>query len=158
MTEVPRFDARVAVYDAWPPLYESLFELTLVVHRSGLEPKLLQLVQIRTSQLNGCTYCLDLHVGFAKRAGEADHRLHTVAAWRDADWFTDAEKAALALTEAVAVLGSGGPSDAIVDEVRRHFADDGLAKLLLVIASITAWNLVNVTAKIRIGGDAPPSS
>jgi AhpD family alkylhydroperoxidase len=156
LTNVPTFDARVHVDEAWPPLYDSILELTRLAHRSGLDGKLLQLVQIRASQLNGCAYCLDLHAGLAKKAGEREQRLHTVAGWRDAEWFSDAEKSALALTEEVTVLRVGGPPEAVVDAARQHFGDDGLAKLLLAIVTINAWNRVNVTARVRVGAERSP--
>jgi AhpD family alkylhydroperoxidase len=148
---VAAFDARVPVYDAWPPLYEGILQLTKLAHGSGLDARLLQLVDVRASQLNGCAYCLDLHAGMAVKVGEEQRRLHTVAAWRDAGWFSPAEKAALALTEEVTLL-HGPPSETTVDDVRRHFGDDGLAKLLLAIVAINAWNRVNVAAQVRVGG------
>jgi alkylhydroperoxidase family enzyme len=91
----------------------------------------------------------------AIKAGEDERRLHTVAGWRDADWFSPAEKAALALTDEVTMLQHGPPSEAVVDEARRQFGDDGLAKLLLAIVEINAWNRVNVAAQVRVGGTGP---
>jgi len=145
----------VPVYEAWPPLYDGILELTRRAHRSGLDAKLLQLVDVRASQLNGCAYCLDLHAGLAVKAGEDERRLHTVAGWRDAQWFSPAERAALALTDEVTMLQHGAPSEATVDEARRHFGDDGVAKLLLAIVAINAWNRVNVAAQVRVGGASP---
>jgi AhpD family alkylhydroperoxidase len=138
--------------DARVPVYEGILELTRAAHRSGLDPKLLQLVEVRASQLNGCASCLDLHTGMAVKAGEDQRRLHTVAGWRDAEWFTAAEKAALALAEEVTVLQQSGPSEEAVEAARLHFGDDGLAKLLLAIVAINAWNRVNLTARVRVGG------
>jgi AhpD family alkylhydroperoxidase len=152
-------DARVDVYGAWSPLYETLLASSSAAHRSGLDPRLVQMVQVRVSQINGCAYCLDRHVGQARRAGEEDHRLHTIAAWREADWFTPAEKAAFALAEEVTRTASAAPSAATVDEARRHYGDDGLAKLLLVITAINAWNMVNVAVGVRVGAEpASPST
>ena len=148
---MPTFDARVPVYEAWPPLYDAILELSRVGHRSGLDARLLQLVDVRVSQLNGCAYCLDMHTTLALKAGEDERRLHTVAGWRDADWFSEAEKAALALAEEVTLLPASRPSPSTVDEARRHFGDDGVAKLLLTIVAINAWNRVNVTAEVRVG-------
>jgi alkylhydroperoxidase family enzyme len=87
----------------------------------------------------------------AIKAGDEPRRLQTLAGWRDADWFTDAEKAALALTEEVTVLVPGGPAERTVDAVRAHFGDDGLAKLLMAIVTINAWNRVNAAARVRVG-------
>ncbi len=155
---VTGFDARVDVYGAWAPLYETLLASSSAAHRAGLDPRLVQLVQVRVSQVNGCAYCLDLHVRQARKAGEQDHRLHTAAAWREADWFTPAEKSAFALAEEVTRTSSAPPTQATVDEARRQFGDEGLAKLLLVITAINAWNLVNVAVGVRVGGEPDTGS
>jgi AhpD family alkylhydroperoxidase len=141
---------RVDVYGAWPPLYDALFDLTRAAYRSGLDRSLIHLIQIRASQLNGCAFCLDMHVREAIAAGEESRRLHTVAAWRDTTWFTAAERAALALTEAVITLDGSGIPETIVDAAREQFGDEGLAKVLLAITAINSWNLVNVAAGVRV--------
>jgi AhpD family alkylhydroperoxidase len=147
-------NARVDVYTAWPPLYDAFLELTKAASKSGLDLGLINLIQIRASQINGCSFCLDMHVREAAGRGEQPHRLHTIAAWHDADWFTAQERAALALTEAV--LGGAGAAGGAVDRARAEFGDDGLAKLLLAITAITAWNLTNVAAGVRVGASEPP--
>jgi AhpD family alkylhydroperoxidase len=144
-------NGRVDVYGAWPPLYDALFDLTRAAYRSGLDRSLIHLIQIRASQLNGCAFCLDMHAQEALAAGEDQRRLNTIAAWRDTTWFTAAERAALALTEALVTINASGLSETIVDTAREQFGDEGLAKVLLAIAAITVWNQVNVAAEVRAG-------
>src|SRR4051794_5513721 len=108
-----------------------------------------KLVDVRASQINGCSVCVDMHSRQMKKAGETDERLFAVAAWRDTPYFTDAERAALALTEAVTRL-SDRPDpvpDEIWDEAARHYDERGLAGLLLVIAGINVWNRLNAAIR-----------
>src|SRR5215207_1264984 len=116
----------------------ALQALGKAIHKSGLPPKTLELVHLRASQINGCGVCLDGHVRGAKKLGETDERLFTVAAWREAPYFTDAERAALALTEAATRLSDRADPvpDEIWDEAARHYDENELASLVIAIASI----------------------
>ena len=109
----------------------------------------LELVHLRASQINGCSVCLDGHSQAAKKAGETDERLFTLAAWREAPYFTDAERAALALTEAVTRLSDRADPvpDEIYDEAAKHFDETALATLILAIANINVWNRLNAATK-----------
>jgi AhpD family alkylhydroperoxidase len=114
-----------------------------VPHTTGL------LVVLRASQINGCSVCVDMHSRELKRIGESDERIWAVGAWRDAPFFTEAERAALDLTEAVTRL-SDRPDpvpDALWNEVARHYDERGLASLLLKISSINVWNRLNVATR-----------
>jgi AhpD family alkylhydroperoxidase len=107
------------------------------------------LVVLRASQINGCSVCVDMHSRELKRAGESDERIFAVGAWRDAPFFTDAERAALDLTEAVTRL-SDRPDpvpDALWNDVAQHYDERGLASLLLTISSINVWNRLNVATR-----------
>ncbi|MGR4871751.1 carboxymuconolactone decarboxylase family protein [Variovorax sp. LARHSF232] len=115
----------------------------------GLPYVTTKLVHLRASQINGCSVCVDMHARELRKAGEKDERLFAVAAWRDAPWFTDAERAALALTEAVTRL-SDRPDpvpDDIYDEAARHFDERALAALIACIGAINVWNRFNVTVR-----------
>ena len=119
------------------------------VEQSGVSARTVGLLELRASQINGCGVCTDMHWRLMKGAGESDERLFAIAAWRDTPYFTDAERAALALTEAVTRL-SDRPDpvpDAIWAEATRHYDERGLAGLVLAIASINVWNRLNVTTK-----------
>ena len=122
---------------------------------SGSVPKTtIDLMHLRASQINGCSVCVDMHARDLRRSNETDERLFAVAAWRDAPYFTDAERAALALTEAVTRLSddADGVSDEIWNEAARHFDEDALARLLLSISLINVWNRLN-NATRQVAGE-----
>jgi len=128
---------------------QSLGQLT----KQGLPEKLLELVHLRASQINGCSVCVDMHPKIAKKAGETDERLFAVAAWREAPYFSAAERAALALTEALTRLSDRADAvpDAMWDEVARHFDESELAALILAIANINVWNRLNTAVRQPAG-------
>jgi AhpD family alkylhydroperoxidase len=129
-------------------------KLGAAIRHSGLPETTLYLIELRASQINGCAVCADMHSRELKAAGEPDERLHTLAAWRETPYFSDAERAALALTEAATRLADR--SDPVPDEVwedaARHYDEPQLAALVLGIATINAWNRVNATTR-QITGD-----
>jgi len=113
--------------------------------RAGVPETTMNLVALRASQINGCAVCLDMHSRGARKSGESDERMATLAAWRDAPYFTEAEQAALALAEAGTRLADkGGVPDDVWDEAARHFSEAGLAALVAGIAAINSWNRLNV--------------
>jgi AhpD family alkylhydroperoxidase len=114
--------------------------------QAGLPHTTLELVNLRVSQINGCAVCLDMHARGLKKAGETDERLFTLAAWRDAPYFTDAERAALALAEAGTRLADRTEAvpDAVFDEAAKQFDEQALAALVVSIAAINTWNRLNV--------------
>jgi AhpD family alkylhydroperoxidase len=121
--------------------------------QAGLPQSTLELVNLRASQINGCAVCLDMHSRGARKAGEADERLFTLAAWRDAPYFTDAERAALALTEAGTRLADQADAvpDAVFDEAAKHYDEPALAALVVSIAAINTWNRLNVITAQEAG-------
>ncbi|MEH2675755.1 MULTISPECIES: carboxymuconolactone decarboxylase family protein [Bradyrhizobium] len=121
--------------------------------KPALPEKLLELVHLRASQINGCSVCVDMHPKLARRAGETDERLFAVGAWRDAPYFTEAERAALALTEAMTRLSDREDpvTDAVWDEAAKHFDEQQLASLVLGIAAINVWNRLNVAVRQPVG-------
>ncbi|MFF2044538.1 carboxymuconolactone decarboxylase family protein [Kitasatospora sp. NPDC058170] len=134
---------------AAPKAFKALIGLDSAA-REGLDPAMVELVQIRASQLNGCAYCLHLHTSDARKAGESEERLHMVAVWKDAaHFFTGKEQAALALTEAVTLIGQGGVPDAVYERASAHFEEEELARLLALIFTINTWNRIALsTAKV----------
>jgi len=112
-----------------------------------------ELMCLRASQINGCSVCIDGHWRIAKKAGETDERLFAVAAWRDTPYFTPAERAALALTEAVTRLSDRDDPvpDRVWDELIRHYDETDIVSLLLTIASINVWNRLNIATKKQAG-------
>lgn len=141
-----------------PGAFGALQALSRAAHHSDLPEATVNLVLIRVSQINGCSFCSQMHFRDASKAGETDDRLATVAAWRDAPYFTDAERAALALAEAVTRI-SDRP-DPVPDDIfaaaAAHYEEPVLASLLLVIAEINVWNRLNVAVR-QVAGSWPPA-
>ncbi len=134
---------------------DAMLGLEKYVHSTGLEPKLLELVKIRASQINGCAYCLDMHTKDARAAGETEQRLYAVAAWHEAPFFTDRERAALAWTEAVTLISETHVPDDAYEAVRRHFGEKELVDLTLAIVAINGWNRLAVAFRTLPGSYKP---
>jgi AhpD family alkylhydroperoxidase len=123
----------------------------------GVPKTTIEMVHLRASQINGCSVCVELHSNALKKEGETDERLYAVAAWRDAPYFSDAERAALALTEAATrVADKGDPvSDQVWDEAARHYDEQGLSALLIAITAINVWNRLNASTRQVSGAWKP---
>ncbi|MEJ1197126.1 MULTISPECIES: carboxymuconolactone decarboxylase family protein [unclassified Streptomyces] len=131
----------------------ALQALSAAAKRGLGDPALAELVQIRASQLNHCAFCLDMHLGIARKEGVGERQLDLLAAWEEAEEVFDArERAALGLTEAVTVLTEGFVPDEVYEEAARHFDADGLAHLLALITAINSWN------RLMVGRRIPPGS
>ncbi|MEU7740978.1 carboxymuconolactone decarboxylase family protein [Nonomuraea sp. NPDC049158] len=128
--------------------YKAMAGLDRYVKHSTLPAPLLELVRLRASQINGCVYCVDMHSGDAKQAGESDVRLHAVAVWQEAPFFTDQERAALAFTEAATRLSTDDITDEIWQRAAEHFDDQELAALVVAVATINAWNRMGVATRM----------
>jgi AhpD family alkylhydroperoxidase len=138
----------------FPKAMQAMLAINSSIDQSGLAKTTVNLIQLRASQINGCSVCVDMHAREMRQAGESDDRLFAVAAWRDAPYFTDAERAALALAEAVTRLSDRPDAvpDDIWDEAARHYDEKALAALLLSIAVINVWNRLNVPVR-QVAGD-----
>ncbi|MDB4967775.1 MAG: hypothetical protein JWN44_3464 [Myxococcales bacterium] len=138
-----------------PDAMKALQELGRSAEKGGVPSLTIGLVHLRASQINGCSMCLDMHSRLMKKAGETDERMFALAAWRDAPYFNDPERAALALTEAVTRLSDR--ADPVPDEVwaeaARHYDEPALASLILSIAAINVWNRLNVATR-QVAGSA----
>jgi AhpD family alkylhydroperoxidase len=139
-----------------PDAMKALHALGMSAGKGGVPSRTIELVQLRASQINGCSVCVDMHSRALKKAGETDERLFTIAAWRDAPYFSDAERAALALTEAATRLSDRADPvpDEIWNEAARHYDEPALAALVIAIATIKAWNLLNVATR-QVAGSVP---
>jgi AhpD family alkylhydroperoxidase len=137
-----------------PGAFDAMQALATAAGQGGLPHAIAGLVHLRASQINGCAVCLQMHARDLKKAGESDERIWAVAAWRDAPYFTDAERAALALTEAVTRLSDRADPvpDEVFDEAAKHFEEPALASLILQITLINAWNRLNVTTR-QVAGE-----
>nr|WSZ18008.1 carboxymuconolactone decarboxylase family protein [Streptomyces canus] len=141
--------ARLNFAKAAPKVFRALIGFDAAA-REGLDPTLVELIQIRASHLNHCAYCLLMHTNDARKAGETEDRLHMVPVWREArHFFTEKEQAALALTEAVTLVADGGVPDTVYAEAAARFDEQELAHVLSLILAINTWNRVALsTAKV----------
>lgn len=134
-------------YPAKTRLMQTMLDLHAAIDSDALEPGLLALIRIRASQVNGCAFCLAMHLREAREAGEDQHRLDVLAAWRETSSFDVRERAALAFTEAVTLLAGRGVPDEVVDAVEAHFTEAEVATLLYAVAEINTWNRLAVAAR-----------
>jgi AhpD family alkylhydroperoxidase len=130
---------------AYPDAYKAMLALSQAVEKTGLAPQLIDLVNYRVSQLNGCAFCLDMHSKDLRARGETEQRLYMISAWREAPHlYTDRERAALAWAEAVTRLEDQQVPDAAYDMASREFGEAELTQLTLAIVAINGWNRFNV--------------
>ena len=132
-----------------PGAMQALMALNESSIKAGLPKQIIDMVHLRASQINGCSLCVAMHASDLKKGGETDERLHTVAAWREAPWFSEAERAALALTEAVTRLSDRADPvpDDVWAEATRHYDERALSALLLAISTINVWNRLNAATR-----------
>ena len=132
-----------------PEAMKALYALKASSEKHGVPPTTLGLVELRASQINGCSVCVDMHARQLKNAGETDERLFAVAAWFDAPYFNDAERAALAMTEALTRISDRNDpvSDDVWEEAASHYDQQALAALIIAIANINVWNRLNVSTR-----------
>jgi len=127
-----------------PAIFKKFLEFSMALHASTIEAPLRALVEIRASQMNGCAFCLDMHVKQAKIGGERELRLHHVAIWRESTLFSARERAALAWTEALTRIPEGGVSDALFDSVRTQLSEKEISDLTFEIMAINGWNRASI--------------
>ncbi len=132
-----------------PGAMQALMALNESSIKAGLPKQIIDMVHLRASQINGCSLCVAMHASDLKKGGETDERLYTVAAWREAPWFSEAERAALALTESVTRLSDRADpiSDDVWAEATRHYDERALSALLLAISTINVWNRLNAATR-----------
>ncbi|MDF2723352.1 MAG: alkylhydroperoxidase like protein AhpD family [Paenibacillus sp.] len=137
---------RLNHYAANPDVYNAMKTFDETAKRLLNDDVLYELVKIRASQINGCAFCVDMHTRDARKAGESEQRLNLIVVWRESPVFTERERAALALTEAVTRISEAGVSQELYDETRNHFSEHEIASLLLSINAINSWNRIAITA------------
>lgn len=145
--EAPRIDAaRVA-----PEAYRAQLGMESYIHRSGLEESLIELVKMRASIMNGCSYCVDMHSKDARFAGETEQRLYAVPVWRETPFFTPRERAALLCTEVVTDIARTGVPDDVYQAVRAHFDEREMVALTMAVITINGWNRLAVSFRAKVG-------
>ena len=147
----PRLNAAQASPDAM----KAMMGLETFLARSSIDHSLLVLVKMRASQINGCAYCLDMHSKDARAEGETEQRLYLLDAWRETDFYTPKERAALAWTEALTLIAETHAPDDVYEEVRAQFSDREIADLSLAIAAINGWNRLSIAFRTKVGTYQP---
>ncbi|MBN7757471.1 carboxymuconolactone decarboxylase family protein [Nitratireductor aquimarinus] len=127
-----------------PKLLGAIFNLKKAVNESGLDQGLIHLVNLRASQINGCSYCVDMHTREARRDGESEQRVHLVSAWRESPLYTGRERAALAWTERLTHISDGPVEDALYNEMLEHFSEQELVQLTVLVGLINVWNRIAI--------------
>lgn len=140
----------------FPQALQAMLGLEAAIEDGTLEPELLELVKMRASQLNGCAYCLDMHSKDARARGESEQRLHVLAAWREAPFYSARERAALAWCEALTLLPQTGAPDDVYAQVREQFAEHEIVALTLAIVAINGWNRFAVGFRSPVGDYVSP--
>jgi len=148
-------EARFNYVKVAPGAFRAMLGLGQYLHQCGLEESLINLIYLRASEINGCAYCLDMHWKDLRASGESEQRLYGLNAWRESPFYTNRERAALEWTEAVTLITHGHVPDEVYEEVHRHFNDKELSDLTLAVATINAWNRLNVAARIVPGSYQP---
>lgn len=148
-------NARLNYGKAAPGVYEAMDTLARYIEQAGLDPTILHLVQLRSSQINSCAGCIDMHVEALRALGESTERLESLESWRDASCYTDRERAALAWAEGVTLVASGRVSMRVFEELCRYFSEKEICDLTLAIAGINAWNRLSITDRLVTGEYEP---
>ncbi|MBG9941476.1 carboxymuconolactone decarboxylase family protein [Brevibacillus formosus] len=128
-----------------PEAYQTMLKLEKFVNESGLDKKLIELIKIRASQINGCAFCMDMHTQDARKLGETEQRIYLLSVWRESAVYTEAERAVLALTEAVTVITANGVSEELYQQVREHFDENQYVALIMAINTINCWNRIAIS-------------
>src|SRR6186713_545266 len=150
-------NARINLMHVNPGIVQAMLGLERQVRKAGLDEKLLNLVRMRASQINGCAYCLDMHSKDARASGETEQRLYGLDAWSETPYYSARERAALEWTEALTLVAESRVPDEVYESVREQFSEDEMVHLSLAIVAINGWNRLNVAAR-TVPGDYVPGS
>jgi AhpD family alkylhydroperoxidase len=150
MTQIPA--GRIHLDDAAPKQVAAMLRFEASI---GLDPALRELVKVRASQINGCVVCIDTHWKEARAAGESEERLYSLDAWRQSPLYSERERAALALCEAMTLVADGQVPDEAWEPARAAFSEAELAQLIFAVTAINAWNRLMITARVEPGHYQP---
>lgn len=144
-------ELRINHYEADPEAYRAMQKLEGFMKTTELDHNLYELIKIRSSQINGCSFCLDMHTRDIRKLGESEQRVYLISVWRETPLFTDKEKAALELTEALTRVSEGGVSDVLYRKVREHFSEKEYIALIMAVNTINAWNRLAIATNMYPG-------
>ena len=140
-----------------PGALQAMFGLEKYLAECAIEQSLRNLIKVRASQINGCAYCIDMHWKDARAAGESEQRLYGLAAWREAPYYSERERAALAWTEELTLIAEHHVSDELYEQTRRQFSEQELVDLTLAVGTINAWNRIAISFRSEAGSYQPPA-
>lgn len=146
---------RVNYIEAAPEAFGLMRKFEVYAKTTGFDRKLIELIKIRASQINGCAYCLDMHTKDARFIGETEQRIYLLNAWRESPFYTDEERVVLELTEAVTLISSGGIPDGLYQRVREHFNEKQYVDLIILINTINSWNRLSISMNSVPGSYQP---
>ncbi|WP_263358890.1 carboxymuconolactone decarboxylase family protein [Acidicapsa ligni] len=148
--------ARLEAHKVSPAAYQAMIGLEMFVRKqSKLEPALIELIKVRVSQINGCSYCIDMHSKDARAGGETEQRLYALSAWEETPFFTDRERAALALAEAITLVSEDHVPDSVYEKAKESFSEEELVNLTLAVITINGWNRLAITFRMVPGEYQP---
>ena len=150
--------SRLRYREVAPEVFRALSGASTHIAQSGLDPKLVELVNLRVSQVNGCAYCVHLHSKGLRAKGELDRRIDTLVVWREAPFFTPRERVALAWAESVTRLGADHVADDLYEQAVREFGEKDLVELTLAVAMINAWNRMAISFRAEPVATTAPST
>ena len=142
---------RIDMLTASPGALKAMLQLSGYLHKTGFDKKLLDLMYLRVSQINGCAYCIDMHWKDLRAEGETEQRLYGLDAWEESPYYTERERAVLAWAEAGTRVADTHVPDEGFDEARRHFSDEEIANLTLAVVAINGWNRLNIAYRTTPG-------
>lgn len=147
---------RLDYTEALPKGMKGMMQLEAAVHSSSLDPTIFELVKMRSSQINGCAFCLDMHSKDARARGETEQRLYVLPAWRETEFYSPAERAALAWTEAITLISENGAPAELFEELQQHFDEEQIAALTFAIVAINGWNRLAIGFSSAVGDYVSP--
>jgi len=149
-------EARLDPRKVAAPAYQAMLALeAYVTNHSGIEPALRELVKMRASQINGCAFCIDMHSKDARANGETEQRLYELDAWRETPFYSERERAALAWTESLTLVNENHVPDSVYEEARKHFSEEELVNLTLLVVAINGWNRIAIAFRAVPGKYQP---
>ena len=147
--------SRIEYAQVAPSAVEAMRALEKYVRTCGIEPKLLELIKIRASQINGCAYCLDMHAKDARSQSETEQRIYALNAWRETPFFTEKERAALSWTESVTQISTSHVPDEVYEIARQYFDEKELVNITLAVIAINGWNRLAISFRSVPGAYQP---
>jgi AhpD family alkylhydroperoxidase len=144
-------ESRMELGKIEPNAYKAIMELEKYVVSTSVDKNLLHLIKLRASQVNGCAFCIDMHSKEARKDGETEQRIYALSAWRETPFFSDQERAALALTESVTLVSKDHVPEEVYETARHFFDDQTLAQIIMAIITVNAWNRLAITTRMIPG-------